>query len=89
MAAGPLGGGALEVGAVKGLVRWLLDPGGLTPHGFCLLWNPGLLWTHALSDLLTGAAYAGISLALAIIVNRRPDLISSPSGFPPTAFRPS
>jgi diguanylate cyclase (GGDEF)-like protein/PAS domain S-box-containing protein len=63
---------------VTGLVRWLLEPGGFTPHGFCLLWNPGLLWTHALSDLFTGAAYAAISLALAGLVRRRPDLMFRP-----------
>jgi diguanylate cyclase (GGDEF)-like protein/PAS domain S-box-containing protein len=55
--------------------HWLFDPAGLTPHGFCLLWRPGLLWTHALSDLITGGAYVGISLALAVIVRGRRDLL--------------
>ncbi len=60
------------------LLAWLVDPTGLTPHGFCLLWRPGLLWTHALADLATGGAYVAISLALAVIVRRRQDLAFRP-----------
>jgi hypothetical protein len=26
--------------------QWLFDSGGLTAHGFCLLWEPGLIWTY-------------------------------------------
>ena len=25
------------------IADWLLDPSGLTPHGFCLLWEPWLV----------------------------------------------
>jgi PAS domain S-box-containing protein len=57
---------------------WLFGPPGLTPHGFCLLWRPGLLWLHALSDLGTGLAYLTIPLSLATIVRRRPDLVLRP-----------
>ena len=37
----------------------------LTPHGFCLLWQPGLIWLHAGSDAIIGIAYYSIPLALA------------------------
>ncbi len=57
---------------------WLFDPAGLTPHGFCLLWQPTLIWTYALSDAGIGLAYFSIPLALGIIARRRRDLIFRP-----------
>jgi PAS domain S-box-containing protein len=62
----------------NGLSRWLWDPSGLTPHGFCLLWQPGLIWTYATSDLITGLSYLTIPVALAIFVRRRRDLAFRP-----------
>lgn len=53
---------------------WLFNPTGLTPHGFCLLWSPGLIWLHAISDAVIGLAYFSIPLALFWFVRRRPDL---------------
>jgi signal transduction histidine kinase len=46
----------------------------LTPHGYCLLWEPGLIWTHLLADLLIAGAYLSIPAALVIVGQRRPDL---------------
>ena len=60
------------------LARWLVDPSGLTPHGFCLSWEPGLIWLHALSDAAIGIAYLTIPLALTILVHRRKDLLFKP-----------
>jgi PAS domain S-box-containing protein len=60
------------------LTDWLLNPTGLTPHGFCLLWQPGLIWTYAVADGLIGAAYFTIPLALAILARRRRDLVFRP-----------
>ena len=45
--------------------EWLFNPSGLTPHGFCLLWAPGLIFLHAASDAVIGLAYFSIPLALA------------------------
>jgi two-component sensor histidine kinase len=53
---------------------WLLDPSGLTPHGFCLSWAPGLVALHAGSDVVIGLAYLSIPLAIAAFVRRRPDI---------------
>jgi len=53
---------------------WLLNPTGLTPHGFCLSWSPGLVAIHAVSDVLIGLAYFSIPLAIAAFVRRRPDI---------------
>ncbi len=60
------------------IVSWLLSPSGLTPHGFCLLWQPGLIWTDAISDFATGAAYFTIPIALAVISVRRTDIVFRP-----------
>jgi PAS domain S-box-containing protein len=57
------------------LAEWLLDPSGLTPHGFCLLWQPGLIWTYATADLAIGVAYFTIPVALAVFARRRPDVV--------------
>jgi two-component sensor histidine kinase len=53
---------------------WLINPVGLTPHGFCLLWAPGLIWLHAVSDIVIGVAYFSIPLALGYFAQRRTDL---------------
>lgn len=55
-------------------IDWLLNPTGLTPHGFCLSWAPGLVTLHAASDVVIGLAYLSIPLAIAAFVKRRPDI---------------
>ena len=62
----------------NGLLDWLFDPSGLTPHGFCLLWQPGLIWTYAISDAGIGLAYFSIPVALGIFAHRRRDLVFRP-----------
>ena len=32
---------------------WMLDPSGLTPHGFCPLGEPWLIWTARLIETLS------------------------------------
>jgi hypothetical protein len=56
------------------ITDWLLSPAGLTPHGFCRSWAPGLVALHAISDGVIGVAYFSIPLAIAEFVRRRPDL---------------
>jgi len=46
----------------------MFSENGLTPQGVCLLWQPGLIWLHAVSDTITGASYYAIPLALAYFV---------------------
>jgi PAS domain S-box-containing protein len=53
---------------------WLLDPSGLTAHGFCLSWAPGLIALHAGSDAVIGLSYFSIPLALASFTRQRHDL---------------
>jgi signal transduction histidine kinase len=52
----------------------LLDPTELTPHGFCLSWDPALLGLHITSDAVIALAYFTIPVALTVLVNRRRDL---------------
>jgi signal transduction histidine kinase/CheY-like chemotaxis protein len=47
----------------------------LSPHGYCLLWRPELIWLHMASDTVTGIAYYTIPLALAYFVWKRQDII--------------
>jgi PAS domain S-box-containing protein len=56
------------------LLDWLLNPSGLTAHGFCLSWAPGLIALHAGSDAVVGASYFSIPLALAAFMRQRHDL---------------
>jgi hypothetical protein len=58
--------------------RWLFNPAGLTPHGFCLAWEPGLIWLHALADVAIGSAYFTIPFALMVFVRKRQDLVFRP-----------
>jgi signal transduction histidine kinase/CheY-like chemotaxis protein len=46
----------------------------LAPHGYCLLWQPELIWTHVLADSLIAAAYFSIPLAIVRFVTRRKDV---------------
>src|SRR5579862_3669874 len=46
----------------------------LMPHGYCLVWNPGLIALHATSDAIIGLSYYSIPLALAAFVIRRRDI---------------
>ena len=56
------------------ITDWLLNPTGLTPHGFCLSWAPGLVALHAGSDAVIGLAYFSIPLALAAFIGQRRDI---------------
>jgi PAS domain S-box-containing protein len=55
-----------------------LNWGNYTPHGFCLAWQPGLIWLHAGADLLTAMAYYSIPAALLVVLIRRRDLSFRP-----------
>lgn len=57
------------------LAHWLFNPLGLTPHGFCLLWQPWLIGSYVLSDIGIGVAYFLIALELLYFVSKRKDLV--------------
>lgn len=51
-----------------------MSANGFMPHGYCFLWQPGVLWLHVLSDLAIAIAYFGIPLALIYFIRKRRDL---------------
>lgn len=55
------------------LLRPFFD-GSYAPHGYCLLWQPELIWTHVITDTLIAAAYFSIPLVLIVLVRRRADI---------------
>ncbi len=63
---------------LSALSQWLFSTSGLEPHGYCLLWEPGLIWLYALSDAATAVAYFCIPLTLITIGRRRRDLVFQP-----------
>jgi diguanylate cyclase (GGDEF)-like protein/PAS domain S-box-containing protein len=47
---------------------------GLSPHGFCLKWNPILLWILVSSDSVITVSYFSIPFAIWFFAQRRPDV---------------
>ncbi|MGP1281557.1 MAG: ATP-binding protein [Parasphingopyxis sp.] len=45
-----------------------------TPHGYCILWQPELVWTHVISDALIAISYFSIPIAILYFIHRRPDI---------------
>lgn len=43
-------------------------------HGYCFSWEPGLVWLHVGSDLITGLAYYVITAAMVFFAVKRRDL---------------
>lgn len=46
----------------------------LVPHGYCLSWNPALLWTTVLSDATMVLGYGSYPIAVTYFVWKRKDL---------------
>src|SRR5258706_13553326 len=44
------------------------------PHGVCFLWNPEIVWLHAISDVVITVSYYLIPIALVYFVRKRADL---------------
>ncbi len=49
------------------------DTSNYMAHGFCLLWEPGLIRLHVISDVITGLAYYAIAIALFYFIYKRRD----------------
>ncbi len=59
-------------------IRQMFDVRSLSPHGYCLLWRPELLWSHLISDTVIALAYFSIPAALAYFLRRRRDIAFGP-----------
>ena len=55
-------------------LRQFFGSGDFRPHGYCYLWNSGLVWLHVISDLLIALAYFTIPVALVWFIRKRRDL---------------
>jgi hypothetical protein len=53
----------------------IFDNADLSPHGFCLLWRPELIWLHITSDSIIALSYYSIPLELTYFVIERRDLV--------------
>jgi signal transduction histidine kinase len=47
---------------------------GFMPHGYCYLWDPGLVGLHVVSDSLIALAYASIPITLVYFIVKRRDV---------------
>ena len=54
--------------------RLVFTSGDFQPHGFCYLWNSGLVWLNVISDLLIALAYFTIPVTLLHFIRKRRDL---------------
>ncbi|WP_068083615.1 sensor histidine kinase [Novosphingobium rosa] len=52
----------------------ILTMRGLAPHGYCLLWDPLLIWLHVISDAIIALSYFSIPVVLAVFLKRRRDV---------------
>ncbi|WP_442753915.1 ATP-binding protein [Methylocystis sp. JAN1] len=63
---------------LSALSEWIFGSAELAPHGYCLLWEPGLIWLYAISDGAIALAYFSIPLTLVVVGRRRGDLVYRP-----------
>ena len=52
----------------------LFTSSGFVPHGYCLSWNPQILWTLVISNALIGIAYYSIPVTLLYFLRRQKNL---------------
>jgi PAS domain S-box-containing protein len=55
-------------------LRQVFGAGEFMPHGYCYMWNPGLVWLHVISDSLIALSYFTIPFTLLWFVRKRRDL---------------
>jgi len=58
----------------NGQMQALIDYASYMPHGYCLFWQPWLVFLFAGSDLLIFVSYSAIPFALLLFLKRRPDV---------------
>jgi signal transduction histidine kinase len=47
-----------------------LSTQGFLPHSYCFVWQPGVIWLNAGSDVIIGLSYFAISGSLVVLVNK-------------------
>jgi len=56
------------------ILEFLFSGGGYSPHGYCLAWEPAVLWLHVGANTVIVLAYFAIPVALVRFARRRHDL---------------
>ena len=71
-----LPGIALFSAAAAATIFWGRHAGdqGFMPHGYCYMWNSGLIWLHLVSDALIFLSYLSIPCTLIYFIRRKQDL---------------
>jgi two-component sensor histidine kinase len=62
------------------MMSWLTSIKDYMPHGMCLLWQPGLMALHIISDATIALAYFVIPVGLLIFARNRKDLVFQHKG---------
>jgi PAS domain S-box-containing protein len=68
------------------MIHDMIERAAYMAHGYCLLWKPWLIASHASSDLLIFGAYSAIPVAIFVFIRRRKDLELKPLAFLFAAF---
>lgn len=53
--------------------QFLFSDGGYSPHGFCIAWDPAVLYTHIGADLLIALSYFAIPALMLVFLRKRKD----------------
>lgn len=53
--------------------QFLFADGGYSPHGFCIAWDPLVLYTHIGADLLIALSYFAIPAIMLVFLRKRDD----------------
>ncbi|MBI1328144.1 MAG: hypothetical protein GC136_10965 [Alphaproteobacteria bacterium] len=56
---------------MQSMFATLFDVERYMPHGYCLLWQPELVWMHVIADIVIALAYFAIPITIAIILFKR------------------
>ncbi|GMG81940.1 hypothetical protein LNKW23_11530 [Paralimibaculum aggregatum] len=61
---------------MQAILDFLFSEGGYSPHGYCLAWEPEILYLHIVSDTIIALAYFSIPIAIFQFLRKRRDLPS-------------
>jgi len=62
------------LGEIMEFLKNIFSSRDFMPHGYCYLWDRGLVWLHLVSDVLIALAYFSIPITLLYFVRKRRDL---------------
>ncbi|MGA9507164.1 MAG: PAS domain S-box protein [Candidatus Sulfotelmatobacter sp.] len=53
---------------------WVNRSSGFMPHGYCYMWDPGIVWLHVISDGLITLSYYAIPVILVYFIRKNKNL---------------